>query len=96
MPRNLNTSLKPSRRSHRPMDAYDRLPSDIRAWLREAHLPWSAQSVLKLWTKALRTYRGDRAAALAYLTECELRKLKKDAPQIWGTSYPMSDLSLSA
>ena len=96
MPRNLNTSLKRRRRPQRPMDAYDRLPSEIRAWLREAHLPWSAQSVLKLWTKALRAHEGDRDAALRYLTACEARKLKKDAPEVWGTSYPISDLSLSA
>lgn len=71
------------------MAAFDQLPPDIRAWLGQAHLPWLERSVLKLWNKALRKHGGDVDAAKGFLDACEAAKLKKDAPIVWGTSYPI-------
>ena len=88
MTRNLKTSLKPRRRARNPMAEFDRLPKEPRAWLAQAQLPWSATSIKRLWSKALSEHAGDANAALAYLDHCEAAKMKKDAPRVWGTSYP--------
>lgn len=91
MPKNLRTSLKTRRRNAHSMDDYDRLPCEVRRWLSAANLPWSPKSTLNLWHKALRQHDGDAQAALAYLNQCETAKMKKDAPRVWGTSYPMAE-----
>lgn len=71
------------------MAEFDRLPSELRQWLAEADLPWSPKSTLRLWQKALDQHGGNRSAALSYLTHCEAAKIKKDAPEVWGASYPI-------
>ncbi|WP_421701952.1 DUF6525 family protein [Aliiroseovarius sp.] len=86
--RNLNTRLKCRRRSADPMREYDRLPPALRGFLSEAALPWSAPSVKRAWEKALKRYNGCEAQALAALRRAEQRSLNKDAPRIWGASYP--------
>lgn len=86
---NLATSLRRKSRA-RPMDRYDRLPSELRAWLAEAALPWSPHSVSRLWARFLREERGDIPAALARLDRAEQRLLAKDCPQIWGDCYPVA------
>ncbi|MCC5957540.1 MAG: hypothetical protein JJU07_15670 [Natronohydrobacter sp.] len=86
MRRNLSTSLK--RRRASPMALYDRLPRDLRQWLAHAALPWSAQSALKLWQRALREARGDVQAALAALSRAEARLITRDAAQVWGAHHP--------
>lgn len=88
MARNLATSLRCKNRAH-PMDNYDRLPPELRAWLSRAALPWSAHSVARLWTRLLRELRGDRDAALARLDRAEHRMLARDGPRIWGNRYPL-------
>lgn len=85
MNRNLATSLK--RRSAAPMSGYDRLPPELRGWLRDAALPWSATSALRLWRRAM-TERGCPHHAHACLCAAEARMLAKDAPAIWGNDYP--------
>jgi hypothetical protein len=60
------------------MAAYDRLPSDLREWLRQAALPWSPRSALRIWKSALKTHGSDKTAAQAYLSQLELKTLKKD------------------
>lgn len=70
------------------MDAYDRLPPELRRWLAQAALPWSPQSVVRLWTRALAGAAGDRATALARLECAETRRLAADAARIWGPGYP--------
>ncbi|MFT3690780.1 DUF6525 family protein [Paenirhodobacter sp.] len=84
---NLTTSLRCKARS-RPMDRYDRLPPELRGWLARAALPWSAQSVARLWERHLRETQGDTMAALARLDLAERRMLAKDRPKVWGESYP--------
>jgi hypothetical protein len=44
------------------MASYDRLPRDLRLWLAEAALPWSARSVLRLWQRALKETGCAKAA----------------------------------
>lgn len=63
------------------MADYDALPAEVRHWLAEAALPWSPQSVRKLWQKALRQTGGQTEAALAFLTSCETRAIKKTRPK---------------
>jgi hypothetical protein len=85
--RNCSTSLKRRARSD-TMLAYDLLPPDLRRWLAEAALPWSAASVRRAWAKALKSARGDRLAARAALNSLERRRLEKDVARIWGPRHP--------
>jgi hypothetical protein len=48
------TGITPRLGSKNPMRAYDQLPPALRGWMRDAVLPWSARSCLKIWNKALR------------------------------------------
>lgn len=86
--KNDSSTLRRSSRHVSPMAAYDRLPSDLRLWLADAALPWSAQSVLPLWRKAMRACGGDPAAARHRLSRIERRKLSLDARRIWGATHP--------
>jgi hypothetical protein len=86
--KNLNTTLKRNYRGSDPMKDNDRLPKEVRAWLSHARLPWSPRSVQRLWDKALRKHNGKQKDALLFLSRCEANQIKKDAPQIWGASYP--------
>ncbi|SEN78593.1 hypothetical protein SAMN04488003_1367 [Loktanella fryxellensis] len=85
--RNCKTSLKRRNRGN-PMRSYDALPADLRHWLAAAVLPWSAASVQKVWQRALKACRGDRAAALARLSDVERRLLERDVARIWCGSHP--------
>lgn len=87
MASNLATTLKRRRRG-RPMDRYDRLPPELRRWLAFAALPWSPQSILRLWARLLRETRGDVVAALDRLDLAEQRMLARDRPGIWGEDHP--------
>ena len=62
------------------MDAYDRLPRDLRLWLSEAALPWSPKSALRIWSKS----RAEGLSAeeiLAELARLEMRMLARD--NVW-------------
>lgn len=48
------TRLATRRRQADPMDTFDQLPAELRAWVREASLPWSPHSCLKIWKQAKR------------------------------------------
>lgn len=91
---NLASSLK--RRRFSPMALHDRLPRELRRWLAQAALPWSAQSALKLWQRALRDARGDTFAAQAALSRIEARLLARDAARVWGAHYPSALKAASA
>jgi hypothetical protein len=90
MARNLSTSLARRRRAQ-PMQAYDRLPDELRHWLHRAALPWSAASVLRLWRRALAEAKGDRSLAQARLDRAEARLLARDAARIWGPGHPAAE-----
>lgn len=88
--RNLATSL-PRRRRSDPMAAFDALPEAPRRWLAAACLPWSAASVRRLWTEALRRSGGDPEAALARLSHIEARRLARDTALVWGEGHPAAE-----
>jgi hypothetical protein len=69
------------------MSAYDRLPPDLRTWLAEAALPWSAASVLRLWTRSLQE-TGCTEAARERLARAEAKTLAREAARVWGSAYP--------
>ena len=83
---NLATSLRRKARGN-PMQAYDALPQDVRHWLATAALPWSPQSVARLWRRAMREANGCKHRATARLDAAEQRLLERDAPKIWGKGY---------
>jgi len=83
---NLATTLRRKARSN-PMHTYDALPHDARRWLASACLPWSPQSVARLWQRALREANGCKHRATARLDAAERRLLERDAPKIWGKGY---------
>lgn len=85
---NSASSLRRSRRALDPMAAYDRLPEELRQWLAQAALPWSPRSALRLWRRALARSKGNRARALAYLSEVEWAMLQRDGRMIWGQMHP--------
>ncbi len=88
--RNVATGLK---RSAMSMRRFDRLPPELRRWLHDAALPWSAASAQKLWTRALRRAGGDAAAAQELLDRAQARALARDARDIWGPGHPAARIS---
>lgn len=85
---NLVTTLR-RRPQPDPMRAFDRLPPDLRRWLAEARLPWSARSVRALWCRALAEAKGDADLARARLDAAEARCLSRDSARVWGRAYPL-------
>ena len=85
--RNLQTSLR-RRPSGNPMQAFDRLPAELRGWLCAARLPWSPRSAAKLWARALQRNDGDTIQALAVLDRAEAKALARDARKLWGVDHP--------
>ncbi|WEF24879.1 DUF6525 family protein [Paracoccus sp. S3-43] len=84
---NLATSLRRRYRAS-SIAQYDRLPPELRHWLAQAVLPWSPQSVLRLWQRLIRDARGDTAIVLQRLDLAEQRMLAKDRPRVWGDTDP--------
>lgn len=74
--RNCATSLRRRARSD-TMLGYDLLPPDVRQWLSSAVLPWSAASVRRAWSKALKSAQGDRQTALNALERQRLEKKRR-------------------
>lgn len=81
------TSLKSKRRSTNPMQEFDRLPADLRAWVALADLPWRAKSVKQAFDRAV-TRTGDTRLALMELDALQARLIAKDARAVWGQSHP--------
>lgn len=73
MPRNLRTTLP--RRRARSMNHFDALPPDLRAWLRDAALPFSTTAALRIWTR----HGPNPAQARAALDRAQSRAIQKDA-----------------
>ena len=85
--RNQRTHLRAKARARDPMQDYDRLPPELRAWLAQAALPWRPGSVRQVFARAL-ARTGDRARALAELDAAERRLVARDAAAIWGVDHP--------
>lgn len=85
---NGRSALRRRARRGCPMAAYDRLPKELRGWLRDAVLPWSARSALRAWHCALRRAKGDAGRALGIMSAIEQGALRRDTPRIWGRGHP--------
>lgn len=70
------TGLRRRRARGNPMADYDRLPPELRAWLRQAALPWSVRSARRAWAQALGRCGGDPEAARQQLSRIEARQLQ--------------------
>lgn len=73
------TGLRPRRRAEDQMMAFDRLPPELRAWLREAKLPWSPRSCRAIWARA-RKGGGSITETIARLERAEEATLARAAP----------------
>jgi hypothetical protein len=60
-----------------PMRAHDALPAPLRLWLKEAALPWSAESARRVWEREVR--RSGVEGALRRLAEVEAATLAQEA-----------------
>ena len=75
------TTLKIKNRPSSPMSEFDGLPPELRRWLANAILPWSARSVKKAYRKA-KSDLGNTASALNKLNQIEAKLIAKDRPII--------------
>jgi hypothetical protein len=91
--RNL-TSPRARWRQTNPMRDHDALPAPLRQWAAQAALPWSAQSLRRLWIKSLAA-TGCPDAALTRLQRAEAATLAREAPQVWGRNYPSPPKTLA-
>src|SRR5690606_31377650 len=89
---NTRSTLRRRRRVSDPMAAYDRLPAELRLWLAQATLPWSAQSALRVWRRALRACDGDVTKVHLHLTRIERKQLCKDVCRVWGNDHPATSM----
>jgi len=89
MPRNnLATSLRKQARAG-SMDDFDRLPAELRQWLAQACLPWSAGSVVRISKRAAKADGLETARLHARLDAAERKTLRRDAFKVWGRHYPV-------
>ena len=72
-----NTCLKKKIFKGGRMEEFDRLPPQLRRWLRDACLPWSPSSVKRVYLKALKS-TGDYSTALSNLDTMQSRQLTKE------------------
>ncbi|WP_281260472.1 DUF6525 family protein [Defluviimonas denitrificans] len=86
--RNARSTLKGRRQAGDPMAAYDLLPPDLRHWLAQAVLPWSARSALRAWRRALLVCNDDAAEARCHLNRIERKQLSRDIIRVWGEQHP--------
>ncbi|MCC1482218.1 DUF6525 family protein [Roseibaca sp. Y0-43] len=84
------TSLRVKTRRRNPMQEYDRLPPELRAWLARAALPWRPGSVARVYARAV-SRTGDPQRALAQLDAVEARLVAKDAAAVWGAAHPAAN-----
>ena len=64
------TSLKSSLRNEDPMQDFDRLSQELRAWVAAADLPWRPRSVRKTFERAL-AKMGSREKAFEELSRIQ-------------------------
>jgi hypothetical protein len=82
MNRNLGkTLLKKKTAKGDRMEEFDRLPPNLRRWLRNADLPWSPTSVKRAYLKALRNSENCNIA-IAELDKMQSKQLSKE--QLYG------------
>jgi len=82
MPSNRGTTtLKGKRKSRHPMNDFDALPPELRKWVSEAILPWSAHSVQKSFRKAI-AKTGDPQLALEELDRIQSQLIERDKSRL--------------
>lgn len=65
-----------------PMRAHDALPAPLRQWLKQAALPWSAESARRVWEREVR--RSGVDGALRRLAEVEAATLARERAAAWS------------
>lgn len=71
------TSLKRRARRGNPMSAYDQLPRELRLWMQNAKMPWSAASCQAVWKKT-QARGGAVAECLERLERAEAATLARE------------------
>ena len=84
------TTLRGKRRIRPPMQEFDLLPKELREWVAQAILPWSANSVRKAYVKAL-ARTGDRSLAIQRLDRLQQTLVARDTEQVWESGHPDVD-----
>ena len=64
------------------MRAHDALPAPLRQWLKQAALPWSAESARRVWEREVR--RSGVEGALRRLAEVEAATLVRERAAVWS------------
>ncbi len=64
------------------MRAHDALPAPLRQWLKQAALPWSAESARRVWEREVR--RSGVDGALQRLAEVEAATLARERAAVWS------------
>lgn len=64
------------------MRAHDALPAPLRQWLKQAALPWSAESAWRVWEREVR--RSGVDGALRRLAEVEEATLAREGAAVWS------------
>jgi hypothetical protein len=64
------------------MRAHDALPAPLRQWLKQAALPWSAESARRVWEREVR--RSGVEGALRRLAEVEAATLARERAAVWS------------
>ena len=78
-----NTNLRVRRRKSNSFQEFDRLPEQLREWLRNAVLPWSSRSVQRIYQRVIAT-TGDVSFAIAELERLQELQLAKDKQEQQG------------
>lgn len=74
------------------MQGYDRLPAPLRRWLAGTALPWSPQSALRIWHRALAESAGSPEDAIVRLDRVQTKMLARDAAATWGPGHPAGEV----
>lgn len=72
------------------MRDFDGLPQELRVWVAQAMLPWSAASVRKAYAKAV-ARTGDKTLALKELDMLQRSLVAKDAARVWDAGHPAAN-----
>lgn len=81
------TSLRLKRRNEDPMQEFDRLPAELRAWLSQAVLPWRPRSVRRAFDSAYARTR-DKNSALRELDRLQQQAVAATRPRSGARIIP--------
>ena len=81
------TSLKRRKHTGNSMREFDGLPTELRAWVASASLPWRPKSVRRAFDRALSRTQST-TLALRELDRIERNMIARDVRKIWGADHP--------